>query len=38
MNKIPFTSPNPYAFYAKRHTVDSYSTENTTKETANKNF
>ena len=36
MNKIPFTSPNPYAFYAKD--IDSYSTENTTKETANKNF
>lgn len=25
MNKIPFTSQNPYAFYAK--TIDSYDTE-----------
>lgn len=27
MNKIPFTSQNPYAFYAK--TIDSYDTEQT---------
>lgn len=28
MNKIPFTSQNPYAFYAK--TIDSYDTETNT--------
>lgn len=30
MNKIPFTSQNPYAFYAK--TIDSYDTETNTRE------
>lgn len=30
MNKIPFTSQNPYAFYAK--TIDSYDTETDTRE------
>lgn len=29
MNKIPFTSQNPYAFYAK--TIDSYDTETNTR-------
>lgn len=29
MNKIPFTSQNPYAFYAK--TMDSYDTETNTR-------
>jgi len=29
MNKIPFTSQNPYAFYAK--TIDSYNTETNTR-------
>lgn len=33
MNKIPFTSQNPYAFYAK--TMDSYDTETNTRK-ANK--
>lgn len=33
MNKIPFTSQNPYAFYAK--TIDSYDTENTRKKQIN---
>lgn len=30
MNKIPFTSQNPYAFYAKK-TIDSYDTETNTR-------
>lgn len=30
MNKIPFTSQNPYAFYAKN--IDSYDTETNTRE------
>lgn len=29
MNTIPFTSQNPYAFYAK--TIDSYDTETNTR-------
>lgn len=33
MNKIPFTSQNPYAFYAK--TMESYDTETNTRK-ANK--
>lgn len=34
MNKIPFTSQNPYAFYAK--TIDSYDTETNTREAKTK--
>lgn len=34
MNKIPFTSQNPYAFYAK--TIDSYDTETNTREAKKK--
>lgn len=35
MNKIPFTSQNPYAFYAK--TIDSYDTETNTRKAKEKN-
>lgn len=34
MNKIPFTSQNPYAFYAK--TIDSYDTETNTRKAKKK--
>lgn len=34
MNKIPFTSQNPYAFYAK--TIDSYDTETNTRKAKGK--
>lgn len=34
MNKIPFTSQNPYAFYAK--TIDSYDTETNTRKAKRK--
>lgn len=34
MNKIPFTSQNPYAFYAK--TIDSYDTETNTRQAKRK--
>lgn len=35
MNKIPFTSQNPYAFYAK--TIDSYDTETNTRKAKKEN-
>lgn len=34
MNKIPFTSQNPYAFYAK--TIDRYDTETNTRKAKKK--